>query len=429
MTLFQDNMANICTLPNIALLEVMKYLRVPDILNLRLTCSCMFKFSKCKLFFKRVNIRITELSRYDYVYLKNLCDTYENILAMRINHFQGNLTFILPYIRHIKEIIINVKQLQRVCMECRNIETLVVDLDSLGIYSCVSGNTFTYLSQLPKLKDLVIGVCNINRPVLDKSMLYDIFTSTKSISKIKFVGEMVINGRDLKKHPDEKKLLESLKKVIKSSSHIQEWTFSHVLVNDDIFLFPSDIKFLVWSGPKHLSFTDSVDSSLEKLVIHSFQSDFSKVENFRLKSLKFLELEIYEDSSYTDNVINVRLPKLEFLSLRFKRNLYLFEPFFLPTLKILILCTSATLNDDILKKILEKCVSLEFLTVHDTGFLLHRESLGISESCLKHLLNMMPCLKIKFVDVLKNRNLTFESITISTENVDKAIRKMEHLLL
>lgn len=422
-------MVNICILPNTALMGIMKYLRVSDILNLRLTCSCMFKLSKCKSFFKRVNIRITNLSRYDYVFLKNLCDSYENILAMRINHFQGNLTFILPYIRHVKEMIVNVKHLKRVCMECPNIETLVVDLHSLGIYNCVSGDDFTYLSQLPKLKELVIGVSNVDRPVLDKSMLYDIFASTKCISKIKFVGEMVIKGRDSKKHPDEKQLLESLKKIIKSSSHIQEWTFSHVLVNDDIFLFPNNIKFLVWSGPKYLNFTDSVDSSLEKLVIHSFQSDFSKVENFNLKSLKFLELEIYEDSSHTDNVINVLLPKLELLSLRFKRNLYLFEPFFLPTLKTLILSTSATLNDGILKMMLETCTSLEFLIIHDTGFHLYRESLGISEPCLKHLLNMTPCLKIKFVDVLKNKNLGFESITISTENFDKAVRKMKHLLL
>ena len=422
-------MVNICTLPNTALMEIMKYLRVSDILNLRLTCSCMFKFSKCKLFFKRVNIRITKLSRFDYVLLKNLCESYGNILAMRINHFQGNFTFILPYIRLVKEMIISVKHLQRVCMDCRDIETLVIDLHSLGIYNCVSGNDFTYLSQLPKLKELVIGVCNIDRPVLDKSMLYDIFTSTKCISKIKFVGEMVIKGRDFKKHPDEKQLLESLKKVIKSSNHIQEWTFSHVLVNDDIFLFPNDIKFLVWSGPKYLHFTNSIDSSLEKLVIHSFQSDFSKIENFKLKNLKFLELEIYEDSSYADNVINVLLPKLQLLSLRFKRNLYLFEPFFLPTLKTLILSISAALNDGILKRMLEKCVSLEFLIIHDTGFQLHRESLGISESCLKHLLNMTPCLKIKLVDVLENRNLKFESITISTENVDKAILKMKHLLL
>ena len=205
-------MVNICILPNTALMGIMKYLRVSDILNLRLTCSCMFKLSKCKSFFKRVNIRITNLSRYDYVFLKNLCDSYENILAMRINHFQGNLTFILPYIRHVKEMIVNVKHLKRVCMECPNIETLVVDLHSLGIYNCVSGDDFTYLSQLPKLKELVIGVSNVDRPVLDKSTLYDIFASTKCISKIKFVGEMVIKGRDSKKHPDEKQLLESLKK-------------------------------------------------------------------------------------------------------------------------------------------------------------------------------------------------------------------------
>ena len=78
-------MTNICSLPSIPIVKTMEYLPVADILKLRLVCSYMFVSSQSDAFFKRVKIRINQLSTNDLEVFKNLCDKFVRVSVLQIN--------------------------------------------------------------------------------------------------------------------------------------------------------------------------------------------------------------------------------------------------------------------------------------------------------------------------------------------------------
>ena len=82
-------MTNLCTLPSIPVLKIMGFLAVDDILNLRLTCSRMLELSECETFFKRVNVKVHDLSLSDVMTFKNLC-VKDKLLCWRY-HFHISL--------------------------------------------------------------------------------------------------------------------------------------------------------------------------------------------------------------------------------------------------------------------------------------------------------------------------------------------------
>ena len=230
-------MTNICSLPSIPVVKTMEYLPVADILKLRLVCSYMFVSSQSDAFFKRVKIRINQLSTNDLEVFKNLCDKFVRVSVLQINRFDGDINLILPCIRNVKKIIIHTKQLLQICSECTMINTLAIDVCSLSSEKSVLEEVnFRSLSKLAKLRELSLGVRNglLQNDVLSTSNLYNILTSAKSISNIKFIGHMNITGPEWTRHldkkelADEKQVVESLMKVISCSHNIKEWSFSEV---------------------------------------------------------------------------------------------------------------------------------------------------------------------------------------------------------
>ena len=153
-------MKNLCTLPSIPVLKIMGFLAIDDILNLRLTCSRMLELSECETFFKRVNVKIHDLSLSDVMTFKNLCDKYASVFVLKINYFVGDVSVILAHITHVKEMIINVKHLHRICDEC--IQTLTIDIYGLNFFEheFLAGRRdldLRCLSKLEQLDTLVIG--------------------------------------------------------------------------------------------------------------------------------------------------------------------------------------------------------------------------------------------------------------------------------
>ena len=153
-------MTNLCTLPSIPVLKIMEFLAVDDILNLRLTCSRMLELSECETFFKRVNVKVHDLSLSDMMTFKNLCDKYASVFVLKINYFVGDVSVILAHITHVKEMIINVKHLHRICDEC--IQTLTIDIYGLNFFEheFLAGRRdldLRCLSKLEQLDTLVIG--------------------------------------------------------------------------------------------------------------------------------------------------------------------------------------------------------------------------------------------------------------------------------
>ena len=413
-------MTNLCTLPSIPVLKIMEFLAIDDILNLRLTCSRMLELSDCETFFKRVNVKVHDLSPSAVMIFKNLCDKYASVFVLKINYFVGDITFILACITDVKKMIINVRHLHQICNECKNIQTLAIDVYELAYEFLDRPDVdFRCLSKLEQLDNLVIGEHNERYNFynfLDKSMLYDIFTCTKHIKKIKFMGHMRIEGQNFKRHPDEQHLIKSLKQVISGSHHITEWTFFGVFMRKGhIFQFPNTIKVLKCRSVAGFDFTCLANSSVEAIEI-----DGSAVvaKNFRLPNLK--KLEIHGDIHDLGNFKKLFLPSLEVLNIFCAKNLTIFEPLLLPTLKTLMLDPTETLNDVHLKwmlKMLSKCFSLLCLVIDRCHFKSLDQSLRVSRSCLIDLLKIKPSLNIKIV-------YKWQSILISAKNFDVAVRKI-----
>ena len=155
-------MKNLCTLPSIPVLKIMGFLAIDDILNLRLTCSHMLELSECETFFERVNVKVHDLSLSDIMTFKNLCDKYASVFVLKINYFVGDVSVILAHVTHVKEMIINVKHLHRICDECKNIQTLTIDIYGLNFFEheFLAGRRdldLRCLSKLEQLDTLVIG--------------------------------------------------------------------------------------------------------------------------------------------------------------------------------------------------------------------------------------------------------------------------------
>ena len=419
-------MTNLCTLPSIPVLKIMEFLVIDDILNLRLTCSRMLKLSNCETFFKRVNVKVHDLSPSDVMIFKNLCDKYASVFVLKINHFVGDVSVILAHIADVKEMIINVKHLHLICNECKNIQTLTIDIYELKVQTFPGRPDvdFRCLSKLEQLDTLVIGERKERYSFynnLDKTMLYDIFTCTKHIKKIKFIELMTVPWQDLTRHPDEEQLTKLLKDVISSSHHITEWTFFGAFTRKwYIFQFPNTIKTLKCRRAIDFDFTCLANSFVEAIEI-----DGSAVvaKNFRLPNLK--KLEIHGDIHDPGDMKKLFLPNVEVLRMCRVSNLTKFEPFLLPTLKTLMLDPTETLNDSHLKwilKMLSKCFSLRRLVIDRRHSKSLDLSLRVSKSCLIDLLKVKPFLNIKIM-------YKWQTILISTKNFDVAVGKIKHLLI
>ena len=139
----------------------MEFLAIDDILNLRLTCSRMLELSECETVFERVNVKVHDLSLSDVMTFKNLCDKYASVFVLKINYFVGDITFILACITDVKKMIINVRHLHQICNECKNIQTLAIDVYELAYEFLDRPDVdFRCLSKLEQLDNLVIGEHN-----------------------------------------------------------------------------------------------------------------------------------------------------------------------------------------------------------------------------------------------------------------------------
>ena len=433
-------MASLCSLPRIPMVKIMEYLPVADVLNLRLTCSYMFVSSQFNEFFKRVKLQINLLSTEGLKVFKNLCNKFVSIFTLQINSFDGDINLLLPYIKNIKKVIIHTKQLEQISSECMNIINLTIDIYSLSSEKSVQEEVnFACLSKLAKLDELSLGVRNnyMQQDVLNTSDLHIILTSAKSISKIKFIGDMNITGPkwiqylDEKEQAHEKQVAESLAEVISSSHNIKEWSFSKVYWQGNLFQFPNNINILTWKVPVLLNPVCLLDTNVEQLRIDFCAFD---AKNFKIPSLKMLEIygDKYDHDKYGGgedlvdpiDVEGLYLPELEDLCVCCVSDLFQFEPLLLPTLKRLSLGPKKTLKESHfawISRMLRKCVAICTLVIDQQFYKSDNQLLAISESGLKNLLETSPSLEIRFVG-------KFQNITISLKNFDKQIEKIRHLL-
>ena len=293
------------SLPDVPLQYLLGYLTVNDVINLRLTCSRMFQVSKCKEFYGKVQIRMSNIKDNDVELFQTLCDEFaSNVRFSTEGCFEERLSWILPYVENIKDILVNIRYLRQVCTEVKYIKHLVIS------YICTDDLknddiNFCYLSMATELDHLSIkGTSNnLQKLHLYQPMLYDIFKHTKQISKISFDNIQVENDKTFKQ--------DSLSNEIKNSSHITEWHLNNVVAPDDIFNLPKDIRILECRNTNCINFRNYEYNKIQKL---SLESVYFENTVFRFENLKILEItgHLLGDDLDRKTVI---CPKLEILRL------------------------------------------------------------------------------------------------------------------
>ena len=293
------------SLPDVSLQNLLGYLTVDDVINLRLTCSRMFQVSKCKEFYGKVQIRMSNIKDNDVKLFQNLCDKFaSNVRFSTEGCFEERLRWILPYVKNIKDILVNIRYLKQVRTEFKYIKHLAISY----IYTDDLKNddiNFSCLSMAKELDHLSIEGTLFNLPelYLCQPMLYDIFKHTKQISKISFDNIEVENDEHFK--------LDSLSKEIENSSHITEWHLNSVVAPSGIFNLPKDVRILECRNTNCINFRNYEYNMIQKLALESVNFE-NKV--FKFENLKILEItgHLLGDEFEWKTVI---CPKLEILRL------------------------------------------------------------------------------------------------------------------
>ena len=429
----------ICKLPDVALLNIIEYLGVNDILRLRLTCSRLYFLCNGSNFFQRVKINCKLLYTYKSKKMKDFLKKHESYLSLDLRYFDViNFNLLLPNIVNVECLGVEVKYLQDICESCSNLRKLeiylvassalmddnshLLQMDATRHFS--KKINFTCLSKLHHLGELVFkvimsdgfGKCTrrdiFARWHLKPTLLFNILNSTKAITKISFLGQFYICGR-LELEQSEFKALKPIEEILKNLNRLTSWHL-HAICNEHseyTLMFPQIIKELHYRD-------DCVRSRLD----HSACKGFLKLENLvnieklvidhnsflRLSTVNFpnlLKLEIYQFFTYFQlGLIDTKvisLPQLKYLHLNqvYGGDIRFYKPLFTPSLERLTLDTEIGVTDALLSYIFNKCIALRELII-----ILNKSSKSetkISGSLLKSVVASSLCLKIRFSKFLE----------------------------
>ena len=415
----QAKMDNLLDLPDALLLKLLHKLPIDDILNLRSTCSHLFKLSRNHEFFERVVVNVSSLSPDHLEIIKRLLEEYDTSITLKALSENDSINSVIPYITNIKGLSINKKYLETICKQCKNIKKLSVDLGPFDIYeedSFVVNVDFTCLSKLTNLTELVIGAeSSIYQVPLDPTILYDILASIASVSKFT-LHKICIKGRDITEsypededHRDDEELTISLRGLTSGLRNIEHWSLVDVFCQANIFNFPTGMKTLKCEDVKCENFFECK---------HKIYEDSKDVE-FVDESIEYPNLRVLQVTGDLPGECRlIFCPRLEILDLRHVQCIGKFRPLFNSNLKKVTMDTCSFLTDNILKCFIPNCDTLQRLIIEcdwNWGWDQHWEV----SSALKLILNTMPKLIIELHYFFEN------NVTLTLENFDLVIKKIE----
>ena len=267
----------------------------------------MFQTSKCKGFYEKVQICMAKIKETDLKLFQKLCEEFAHYIMFNTEGcFEERLQWILPCVKSVRNVLVNIRYLNQTCRKLKYIKYLVINyIYSDGLKD--SDIDFSCLSTARMLDQLCIkgSVNDFQKLYLYQTMLDVVIEHTKQISKICLEDIDLQKGNYFaeSKHP--------LSKKIRKSSHIREWKFKNVVTDDGIFDLPSDISVLECRYTNCISFKVYKFNNLEKLVLESV-----KFENelFEFKNLKVLEItgHLRDDGLNGKTIV---CPKLEIIRL------------------------------------------------------------------------------------------------------------------
>ena len=391
-------MATCYDVDSIVFVKITEYLIVPDILNLRLTCTFILSLTNCKQFFERIKVNLKKHSSNDSENLKTFFQRHGRYLksSQIVIPNDAELNTILPCISTAQAVSVDIKYLPDICRVGQCIKKLQIKLNTVGAYTC----DFKCLSKLNKLEELRIDCHTGEYAQIDKSSLFDIFTNSKTISKL-FMQSIYIAGRDEQRHDDDEILVVELKEVIRGADHIKEWTLRDIYSDNNYnFELPITITYFNCKEARCFNMMNYRYSELEKFI---YVGTYFNQADFRFPNLRILDI----TSDYIENVVDRLTPislELQVLCLSHTKSLETLGTFFLSNLKTLILDTIAGINDDVLLRILSICNSLVHLIIKNDGSFRHGKDFKVSSVCLRDILMSFPYLKVDFYGI-NNRTL------------------------
>lgn len=382
-------MKNIFDLSENLLLKIIDNLPVKSVLELRLTCWHMFFGTQCSAFYKRVHVNVLKIYLSDIPLFEKFMEKFGSCVSLGMR-FVKSETFerTLGCVQSITEITIDLEYLYRICTHCRHVRKLVLHLpDEVN-----EDDDFVCLLHLQELKELVLkGVFNVNLDwensytQLPVAKLSDILISTKTISKLHLKEINILNKDDSNERESA-----SAGTLISEADHIIEW-YLYCVSCSELIKFPPSVKVLKCVRTDCVSFENLKKSNIESLIMvdspcHSRRLEFS--------SLKTLELfgEIPDNDEdrilFCTPVEVLNLFQLSFTEMYF--------PLFSSKLRVLVLQNVANIDDETLKSIMERSLSLIKLVYIYEDF----ESNPISFAYLQSLVTTRPALKITYNGVM-----------------------------
>lgn len=268
-------------LPDVPLQYLFGYLTTADALNLRLTCSKMFHISKCKEFYENVCIGMSKIKDTDLELFQKLCDEFASNLRFNTEGcFEERLEWILPYVKNVKDVLVNIKYLRPACTEVKCMKHLFI---SYVYTNELKDNDidFSCLSAAKELEQLSIkgSIESFEKLCLYQPMIYNILEYANQISKICFDTIHVEKKEDFAQ--------DLLSEKIRKSNHITEWHLKNVEADKGIFDLPAGIRVLECRHTDGVSFKDCNFFRLEKLVL-----EYVKFEEKCIVFQNLRELEI-----------------------------------------------------------------------------------------------------------------------------------------
>ena len=442
-------MNQLCKVPDVVVLKVIEYLRIKDILNLRLTCSTFYSICNGNLFFRKVIIKVKLTDLYKQQLFRNLLEKHASYLALNLQHCDStNLNLLLPYITNIAEIVVEIKYLPKICEKCKDIRKLGIYLNpskSLSynnLYQMDNAEdlegkiNFECLSSLHNLDELKFHGHWPGKWHLKPTILWNILDSSKAITKISFIGEFFIFPQGQGVENQELRAMRAIQRFIESQSHVSEWHLQNIYNFEPKYtlMFPHSVKVLnyayCWKPSVHLfrackNFLNLENLvNIEKLIIDN--SIFTHLPSVIFPKLMKLVINrgsignrLQTEASSTKVVF---LPLLKHLRIIWVHGagLEFYKPLLLPTLETLTLSTMVNVTDDLLRHVFETCTLLRELEITRIKLLCDIiPPPKISGSLLKSMVSSLPFLKIRFTKFLE-----FD-VVLSSKNFDERLYKIK----
>jgi len=214
--------------------QILIYLSLEDILNLRSTCQYIYETCFCKEFFHRLELQPRSIRSDQVEYFKKFIVGAGRFVKLNLNRLElPHIKLLTPYFRNIMSLSICINHLPIITEHCLYLKQLEL-YDSNPFFFQTEEKAHEFLgslSLLTNLDELVLRGCN---QAYQSFVLMNLFANTKSISAI------VLDSLTINEH---KNMRGKLQDSVYNAINIKKWTFCNVLLlTKTKFILPPSVE-------------------------------------------------------------------------------------------------------------------------------------------------------------------------------------------